>query len=119
MGDHHRMIVNLNESQIRALDQVRAVLDGTQTLDFSPAASPGERHEWVASVLRRLRYNQLKRPHRGLVLRYLRRFSGFSRAHMTRLVQRWMLGHRLAWVKGTPATCGPFCIANPVRFPAQ
>jgi hypothetical protein len=45
MPDHHRMIVNLNESQIRALDQVRAVLDGTQTLDFAPAASPAERHE--------------------------------------------------------------------------
>ena len=86
----------------RALDQVRAVLDGTQTLDFAPAASPAERHEWVVSVLRRFRYNQLKRPHRGLLLRYLRRFSGFSRAHMTRLVQRWMLGQRLAWVKGTP-----------------
>jgi hypothetical protein len=55
MGDHHRMIVNLNESQIRALDQVRAVLDGTQTLDFAPAASPGERREWVGSVLRRFR----------------------------------------------------------------
>ncbi|MGF6597621.1 transposase InsO family protein [Paraburkholderia sp. GAS448] len=103
MGDHHRMIVNLNESQIRALDQVRAVLDGTQTLDFAPAASPSKRREWVGSVLRRFRYNQLKRPHRGLVLRYLRRFSGFSRTHMTRLVQLWMLGHRLAWVKGTPA----------------
>ncbi|WP_133664331.1 hypothetical protein [Paraburkholderia sp. BL10I2N1] len=93
----------MNESQIRSLDQVRAILDGTHTLDFSPAASPHERHEWVASVLRRFRYNQLKRFHRGLVLRYLRRFSGFSRAHMTRLVQRWMLGHRLVRVKGAPA----------------
>ena len=74
------MIIDVNESQIRARDQVRAVLDGTQTLNFTPA----ERHEWEASVLRRLRYNQLRRPHRGLVLRYLRRFSGFSRAHCTR-----------------------------------
>ncbi|RQR36878.1 MULTISPECIES: hypothetical protein [unclassified Burkholderia] len=97
------MIINLNESQIRALDQVRAVLDGTRTLDFAPAACPHERREWVASVLRRFRYDQLKRPHRGLVLRYLRRFSGFSRAHMTLLVQRWVQGPRLAWLKGTPA----------------
>ncbi|CAM2198499.1 Integrase catalytic domain-containing protein (plasmid) [Paraburkholderia kururiensis] len=97
------MIIDVNESQIRSLDQVRAILDGTHTLDFAPAASPGERHEWVAQVLRRFRYNQLKRPHRGLLLRYLRRFSGFSRAHMTRLVQRWKRGQRLSWVKGTPA----------------
>ncbi len=59
------MIIEVNESQIRSLDQVRAILDGTHTLDFAPAASPGERHEWVAQVLRRFRYDQLKRPHRG------------------------------------------------------
>jgi len=44
------MIINLNESQIRALDQVRAVLDGTQTLDFAPAANPHERREWVSRL---------------------------------------------------------------------
>lgn len=55
----YRMIINLNESQIRALDQVRAVLDGTQTLDIAPAACPHERREWVASVLRRFRYRQI------------------------------------------------------------
>jgi hypothetical protein len=71
------MIIDVNESQIRSLDQVRAILDGTQTLDFAPAASPGERHEWVAQVLRRFRYNQLKRPHRGLSIR-LQRSRGWS-----------------------------------------
>ncbi len=39
------MIIDLNVSQIRALDQVRAILDGTHTLDFVPAASPYKRRE--------------------------------------------------------------------------
>src|SRR5471032_60420 len=99
----HGMINDMNESRIRALDQVRPILEGTHTLDFVPAASPDERRQWVASVLHRFRYRQLKRAHRGLLLRYVRRFSGFSRAHMTRRVTRWMLGHRLEYVKGTPA----------------
>lgn len=55
----HGMIIDINESQIRALDQVRAILDGTHTLDFVPAASPDERRQWVASVLHRFRYRQL------------------------------------------------------------
>lgn len=38
---------------------VQAILDGTQTLDFVPAASPDEHREWVASVLRRFRYRQI------------------------------------------------------------
>lgn len=39
--------------------QVQAILDGTPTLDLVPAASPDERREWVASVLRRFRYRQI------------------------------------------------------------
>ncbi|WP_342310524.1 transposase family protein [Burkholderia pyrrocinia] len=103
MADHLRMIIDLNESRIRSMAQVRAILDGTHTLDFVPAASSDERREWVASVLRRFRYRQITRVHRGLVLHYLRRFSGFSRAHVTRMVQRWMLGQTLTRAKGAPA----------------
>jgi hypothetical protein len=99
----YRMIINLNESQVRALDQVRAILDGTHALDFEPAANPDERCRWVAAVLQRFRYRQLKRANRGLLLRYIRRFSGFSRAHVTRLVRRWMLGHKLRSTKLAPA----------------
>jgi len=29
------MVINLNESQIRTVDQVRAVLDGTHCLEFA------------------------------------------------------------------------------------
>lgn len=97
------MVIDLNESQIRSLAQIRAILDGTHTLDFIPAASSDERAYWVARVLRRMRYRHLKRPHRGLVLEYIRRFSGFSRAHVTRLVQRWMLRQKLRRAKGAPA----------------
>ncbi|WP_176072138.1 integrase catalytic domain-containing protein [Paraburkholderia phenazinium] len=97
------MIIDMNESKVRAMDQVRAILDGTYTLDFVPASSSKERGEWVASVLLRFNYRRLKRSNRGLLLSYLRRFSGFSRAHLTRLVQRWMNQLKLIRVKGAPA----------------
>ncbi len=41
-------------------------------------------------VLRRFDYRQLGRAERGVVLVYLQRLSGYSRAQMTRLVSRWM-----------------------------
>lgn len=38
----------MNESLIRALDQVRVVLDGAHTLDFTPATSADEReYGWL------------------------------------------------------------------------
>ncbi len=46
-------------------------------------------------MLRRLEYRQLKRCDRGVVLSYLQRLSGYSRAQITRLVSRWVGGKRL------------------------
>jgi hypothetical protein len=38
------MVIDLNEAQIRTLEQVRAVLDGTRALQFTAAApSPTQR----------------------------------------------------------------------------
>lgn len=82
------MIIDLNETRIRTIEQARAIFDGTETLEFEPATNAHARCAWVASVLGRLHYRQMKRNNRGLVLRYLRGFSGFSRAHVNRLVRR-------------------------------
>ncbi len=46
-------------------------------------------------MLRRFEYRQLPRAHRGPVLAYLQRLSGYSRAQVTRLVSRWDAGKRL------------------------
>ena len=71
------MIISLNETKIRALERVRAVLDGTHALEFTIDSGSQARCEWVESVLKRFRYTELRRPDRGLVLTYLCRFSGF------------------------------------------
>ncbi|WP_342316412.1 transposase family protein [Lysobacter sp. FW306-1B-D06B] len=84
------MIISLDESRIRTIEQVRAVLDGTRTLDLAPVAGRHERYGWIASVLARLGYRQLKRSDRGWVRRYLQHLSGFSRAQVTRAIQRWL-----------------------------
>jgi hypothetical protein len=75
MVDHLRMIIDLNETRIRTVEQVRTVLKGTQTLEFVPATDTYERCAWIASVLGRRHYRHMTRANRGLVLRYLRQFS--------------------------------------------
>ncbi|WP_143808896.1 hypothetical protein [Paraburkholderia susongensis] len=40
---------------IRTLEQVRAVLDGTEKLEFAPATDTQARYAWVESILKRLR----------------------------------------------------------------
>lgn len=89
------MVIDMNEAQVRTLEQVRQVLDGTQALEFRRAEDDEGRYGWIESVLRRLDYRQLPRQERGPVLAYLQRLSGYSRAQVTRLVSRWTAGKRL------------------------
>jgi len=85
----------MNEAQVRSLEQVRQVLEGTQSLEFRRAEDDQGRYAWIESVLRRFDYRRLPRAHRGPVLTYLQRLSGYSRAQITRLVSRWDAGKRL------------------------
>jgi transposase InsO family protein len=90
-----RMVIDMNEAQVRSLEQVHQVLAGTQSLEFRRAEDDEGRYAWIESVLRRFDYGQLPRAHRGPVLSYLQRLSGYSRAQITRLVSRWVGGKRL------------------------
>ena len=43
----------MNEAQVRTLEQVRQVLEGTQALEFRRAEDDQGRYGWIESVLRR------------------------------------------------------------------
>lgn len=89
------MVIDMNEGQVRTLEQVRQVVAGTQALEFRRAEDDEGRYSWIESVLRRFDYRQLPRTERGPVLAYLQHLSGYSRAQVTRLVSRWTSGKRL------------------------
>jgi transposase InsO family protein len=89
------MVIDMNEAQVRTVEQVRQVLAGTQELQFRAAQDDEGRYGWIEAVLRRLGYRQLGRADKGAVLAYLQRLSGYSRAQVTRLVSRWRAGKRL------------------------
>jgi transposase InsO family protein len=89
------MVIDMDEAQVRTLEQVRQVLAGTQELQFRRAQDDKGRYGWIEAVLGRLDYRQLGRADKGAVLAYLQRLSGYSRAQVTRLVARWTAGKRL------------------------
>ena len=85
----------MDEAQVRTVEQVRQVLEGTQELEFRGAQDDEGRYGWIAAVLGRFEYRQLPRGDRAPVLAYLQRLSGYSRAQITRLVSRWVGGKAL------------------------
>jgi hypothetical protein len=96
------MVIDMNEAQVRTLEQVRQVLAGTQVMEFQAAAGDEGRYAWIETVLKRFDYPRLARADRGPVLAYLQRLSGYSRAQITRLVSRWDAGKRLVKNYGAP-----------------
>jgi hypothetical protein len=74
------MVIDMNEAQVRTLEQVRQVLAGTQVMEFQAAAADAQRYAWIENVLKRFDYPRLARADRGAVLAYLQRLSGYSRA---------------------------------------
>ena len=68
----------------------------------------GVAYPLIERVLKRQQYRRLKKGQRGVVLRFLAKVSGRSRAQMTRLVRRWM-EHRRVEVK----------VAQRARFPRR
>ena len=96
------MVIDMNESAVRTLAQVREVVAGTAALTFACSQDDQARYAWIASVLRRFDYGRLARADRGAVLAYLQRLSGYSRAQVKRLVARWLTGAVL-----TKCYCAP------------
>jgi hypothetical protein len=80
------MVIDMKDEQLRTLAQLQAFVDGTVAVDF--AVTGEERYGFIARTIRRFGYARLKRPDKGVVLRFLGRVSGYSRQQLTRLVQR-------------------------------
>jgi len=99
-------------TQIGTLDQVRAFLEGTEQVDFE---IPGgrERRAWIEGTLVELGYVGLGKSERGLVIRYLRRITGYSRQQMTRLIAQHRKTGRVEDRRKAPAK--PFA----TRYTAQ
>lgn len=95
------MVIDLNDARLTTLVQIRAFLDGTSDVRIAPGA--GDRYAFIAGVLRRFGYARLRKPDKGLILRYLARTTGLSRQQLTRLVGRWCKEGGLASRRRAPA----------------
>jgi hypothetical protein len=84
------MTITMDDTQITTLEQVQAVLESPEGLAFNRSGRE-ELYIWIASVLKRFDYFELRRKAKGQVKAYVQRLSGLSRAQVTRLVTRDLL----------------------------
>ena len=90
------MVIDMNETRLNTVAQLRAFLNGTAAVQFQPGRNDVQRYDFIATVLKRFAYRRLRRRDKAVVLRYLERTTGYSRQQITRLVRRDRDGTTLA-----------------------
>lgn len=87
------MVIDMDETRLRTIEQLEEFLSATPDVAFTApptgGATDNQFYQHISRVLARFDYPQCSKHDRGVVLAYLRRTSGYSRAQLTRLVGRW------------------------------
>ena len=79
------MRLNMNDAQLQTLEQVRDFIEGNQAVEFR-GLNAREKYTWIEEVLKRFRYQKLKKDGKGLIKGYVLKVTGYSRAQLTRLI---------------------------------
>lgn len=94
------MVIDMEETRLQTLAQVKAFLDGTQDVAF--LIPKAERHRFIERVLKRFGYAPHGRADKGVLLRYIERMTGLSRQQVTRLVRQYLNDGKLSKHQGAP-----------------
>jgi len=78
----------MNEKGIRTIEQVRQFLEGTADVEFE-INTKAKRYEWIEETCVRFRYLELGKPDKGLLLKFLRKVSGYSDIQVKRFVRQY------------------------------
>ena len=84
----------MNDRNLQTIEQVRQFLGGSEALEFR-ALSVGEKYDWIEEVLIRFSYHRLKRAENGVIRRYIKRITGYSRSQVSRLITEYKRRGRL------------------------
>lgn len=97
------MVIDMDETRLQTIDQLSAFLAGTLEVQFTVPDSDDRRYAHILKVAQRFAYARLNRCDKGIVLRYLARTSGYSRAQLGRLLARVLDGQPLGKRYRAPA----------------
>ncbi len=84
----------MDDKQLQTLEEVEEFVASSQTIEFK-GINTREKYQWTEEVLRKFKYQWLKRNGKGTIRRYIEKVTGYSRSQVTRLVGRYQESGRL------------------------
>ena len=91
------MTISMDTTKPLTLNELERLLATTDAFAFT-ATDRFATYAWLNETLFRLRYRRLTKPKKGLVQRYLRKVTGYSKQQTKRLIGRWLTIGRLTAV---------------------
>lgn len=90
------MVIDMNTARLETIGQVREFLAGICDVELHVVQDEAERRRFVERTLRWFGYFGRPRGERGLLFAYVQRVSGYSRAHVIRLIAQYRESGTLA-----------------------
>ena len=84
----------MDDKQIQTLKQVKQFVDSSQGIAFC-GLNLKEKYQWMEEVLKKFKYQWLKRKGKGILRRYIEKVTGYSRSQVARLVGRYQASGRI------------------------
>lgn len=106
-------------NNLNTIEQMEAFLTGSQPIAFAVSGSKDERYQFVEKLLMRFNYGRLKRREKGVVIRFLRKVSGYSRQQLTRMIHRYLEQGELKRQQKTVNGFGKFYTREDIQRLAQ
>lgn len=85
------MTIQMNDSQLTSLIQIENFLNSSNSFVFErKVKTQAETYAWVTGTLIRFQYIQAKKKHKGIIRKYIKKITGYSRAQVTRLIGKYV-----------------------------
>ena len=84
----------MNDGNLQTVEQVRQFLEGSEAVEFR-GLTVKEKYCWIEEVLTRFKYHLLTRDEKGVIRRYIKKVTGYSRSQVSRLLAEYKRTGRL------------------------
>lgn len=85
----------MNLDALQTIEQLESFLNGSQLVLFQLEPNKDAQYRWIQSTLVKYEYMLLRKPHKGIVRRFLMKITGYSRQQVTRLIGQYQRSGRV------------------------
>ena len=78
----------MHDARTYTIPELTVFLTGLEGVSFTPE-SKAEAYDWIEEQLLKYEYGHLSKIEKGVVQAYIKKYTGYSHAHLARLIAQW------------------------------